>query len=72
MAPPELAVAREEGQYDGGEQGLAIKLLHEGEELNEIFVYDRDVPAFLAHLVRALSPEQRTALAQIMDAEEVA
>ncbi|MFA5739196.1 MAG: hypothetical protein WC902_10455 [Bacteroidales bacterium] len=71
MAPPEISVAREHGQYCDGLEGLSIKLSHDGEELNEIFVYDQDIPVFLANLYRALTQEQRMLLAQIKDAEEV-
>ncbi len=67
-----ISVSREEGQYGGGEPGLAIKLSQDGEELNEIFVYDHDAAPFLAQLVRALTPEQKAVLAQIMEAEGVA
>ena len=68
----DLSFDRERGQYGGCPDGLAIRFYHNDEELNEIFVYDQDVPVFLEALCGALTPEQRGLLGNILDVGEVA
>ena len=68
----DITVVRDCGQYAEGPSGLAIRVWDYGEEINEIFVYDQEVPVFLAEIYHALTTEQRASLNQIIDAEEVA
>lgn len=68
----DITVVRDCGQYAEGPSGLSVRLWDHSEEINEIFVYDQDVPVFLAEIYHALTKEQRASLNQIIDAEEVA
>ena len=79
MAPADISVVRDCGQYYDSKteknnlrDGIAIKLFDRGEEINELFIYDMDVPVFLAETYHALTQSERATLAQIIDAEEVA
>lgn len=62
----EVEVFRD-GQYDGQDTGMSIKILCEGEELNQIHIMDRDIEPFLAALVDALTAGQRDNLARILE-----
>ena len=68
----DIRVVRDCGQYAEGPSGLSITVWDHGEEINEIFIWDREVPEFLAEIYHTLTPEQRATLNQIIDAEEVA
>lgn len=68
----DIRVVRDCGQYAEGPSGLSVRVWDYGEEINEIFVYDQEVPVFLAEIYHALTTEQRASLNQIIDAEEVA
>ena len=68
----DITVVRDCGQYAEGPSGLSVRVWDHGEEINEIFIWDREVPEFLAEIYHTLTPEQRASLNQIIDAEEVA
>jgi glycyl-tRNA synthetase alpha subunit len=42
----DIRVVRDCGQYTEGPSGLSVRVWDYGEEINEIFVYDQEVPVF--------------------------
>lgn len=79
MVPADISVVRDCGQYYDSKtrknslrEGIVIKLFDRGDVINEIFIYDIDVPVFLAETYHALTQAEHAILAQIIDAEEVA